>query len=116
MESDVNYRGQQIIRNKEGKRINSARWTLTPAKPSEQPDAQQNCKIVKAAAATVLEASSDLTEETNDERVLRCSRGKNARHTTGQQFTLNNSLNFSQNIQTEYHYHNWNPHITHVFE
>ena len=63
METDVNYRGQQTIRNKEGKRINSAKWTLTPAKPPEQPDAQQNCKIVKATAAT-------------DERVLRCSRGK----------------------------------------
>ena len=76
METDVNYRGQQTIRNKEGKRINSAKWTLTPAKPTERPDAQQNCKIVKASA-----------EETIDERLLRCSTGKNAKHTTSQQFT-----------------------------
>ena len=76
METDVTFRGQKTIRNKEGTRINSARWTLTREKPPEKPDAQQNCKIVKASA-----------EETIDERLLRCSTGKNAKHTTSQQFT-----------------------------
>ena len=86
METDVTFRGQKTIRNKKGTRINIARWTLTSAEPPEQPDAQQNCKIVKTAAA-------------NDERLLRCSRGKNARLMTGQQFThTTKSPNFSRKL------------------
>ena len=65
-ESDVTYRGQKTIRNKDGVKINNVRWTLSPAN-MERPDVKQDCK---AETRQHNEGTSD-----RDENVLRCSTG-----------------------------------------
>ena len=45
-ETDVTYRGQKAIRNKEGVEVNRVRWELTPSK-LERPDVRQTCKSVR---------------------------------------------------------------------
>ena len=70
----MKYRGQSVLRNKDGVEINRARWELSPAE-LERPDAKQNCQVVgKHQSAS--EAGSGSTVTPDGDTVLRCSTGK----------------------------------------
>ena len=73
METDVKYRGQSVLRNKDGVEINRARWELSPAK-LERPDAKQNCQVIGEKHQTGSDGGSG--SKVTPDTLLRCSTGE----------------------------------------